>query len=218
MSALVQTSLSLDTYCDFAASFTLLSPNSQIAGLVGCTAQMAIRATPTDPTLVVVTTTSSSSGLLSFGVAPPAPVGGACTNLAELLALGSPLSLQTTPPAPISATFATTAAMAAADTTNLTLGTIDFVTAGPGSYFMWSPGDPNTPNGTTIIARTGTGPAGNWLLCGTVNATIAAAAMVNLLGVEQAYFDLLVTFGSGGNVTAKLLEGPVFVTQSTAGH
>ncbi len=219
MSAILSAALYLDTFCDSAQAWTIYSTNSQSAGLVGATVQLAIRAVPTDATpLVLVTTTVGPSGLITLGVAPPAPLGAACSNLAELLALGAPFSLVNAPPAPVGSTVATLAALAALPTTPLVVGAVAFVTAGVGAYYLWSPGDANTPNGTTIVATTSGGTAGNWLLSGTVTVTITAAAMAALVGIEQASFDLLVTWGSGGGTTSKLVEGPVYIEQTIAGH
>ena len=209
MSALLQAALYLDTFCDFSQQWTIVGSNGPLVATPGATVTLTVRATPTDPTPILQVSTSSG---IALGVALPAPVGAPCTNLAEILATGLPLTLQTTPPIPIAVTVTTTA-LAALVTTGYTLGQIAFVQAGAGSYFAWSPADANTPNGSTIIQ--GAGATGNWLLCGTFNLTIPAAAMAGLVGVENAFFDLLVTMGG---ITTKVVEGPVYTDQTIGGH
>jgi hypothetical protein len=94
------------------------------------------------------------------------------------------------------------------------IGTIAFVQGGIGAYYAWSPNDPNTPNGTTIIAAPG--GLGNWLYAVTVQPNIPAALLAPLLGTVQGTWDLLVTWSNG--TQSKILEGTWYCDQSTGGH
>jgi hypothetical protein len=208
MSAYARLQLSLDTYCDYQQTFTFLA-SSQAVGLVVASAVLTIANNPETPTsLLQLTTSASSSGQLIFGVACPSPVGATCSNLAELVALGSG-SLTSGPPVPPAVgETSTLTSLAAYVTTGLVVGDAVFVQAGRGSYYAWSPLDPNTPNGQAVIASTSA--TGNWLLCGTVTITIAACAVAPAL--VGTYWNLLVTWSNG--TTSKLFAGEVEVSQS----
>ena len=212
MSSYAQLDISVDTYCDYVQPIVLLGDGDVFIGLTVTSAQMTIRATPQDVAPIVQVTTASG---LSFGVAPPAPVGAQCANLYEVLDLPGPPIVQNTPPCPILVTVANLTALASASTTGLTMGQFAFVTAGIGSYYAWSPGDPNTPNGTTIVASTGS-TAGNWLLAVTVQIQIPQLLLLPLVGIAQAAWDLLVTWPNG--TISKIFQGRVFVDQSIGGH
>ena len=208
--AFAKLDLYFDTQCDYVRGIILLGGGSTFVGLSVTAAVLTIKATPLDPAPLVRATLAG--GQLTFGVAPPPPVGAQCACLAELDALGGPPLVDLDPPAPVVLTVATLAALAAADTSPYALGDCAFVQAGQGAYYAWSPLDPNTPNGTTIIA--GLGGTGNWLLAVTVQVSIPLATLVPLVGTAQATYSLLVTWSQGG--TSSLLEGTAYIDQSTS--
>lgn len=212
MSALIQQDLYVDTFCDIVVGLLVQSAGATMVGLTVTSAQLTVRVTPQDVSPLLVATTAA--GQLTFGVAPPPPVGAQCANVSELEA-AAPLTVITTPPEPTVETFASLAAMAAFNASALTVGQLAIVTAGVGSFYQWSPGDTNTPNGTTIVASTG-GTAGNWLLAVTVQIQVAQALLLPLLGTSQAQYDLLVTWSNG--TTTKLLEGAWYTDQTVGGH
>ena len=212
MTALLTKDLYADTFCDFVQGLLVLSGGATMVGLTVTSAQLTVRVTPQDPAPLVVATTAA--GQLTFGVAPPSPVGTQCANVAELES-AAPLTLQTTVPSPVAETFATIAAMALFDAVNLTVGQLAIVASGVGSFYQWSPGDTTAPNGTTVVASTGSTP-GNWLLAVTVQVQITQALLAPLVGVSRAAWDLLVTWAGG--TTTKLIEGSFFVDQSVGGH
>jgi hypothetical protein len=213
VSALVIQNLSLDVSCDFQALVTLTGQTATQVGIEGATAVMSVFATPMDAApLFQVSTTPGANGSLVFGVGLPAPVGANCTSLAAIEDLGLPLNVSLAPPVPLDSQVASLAALAALDTTLLTVGDIAFVQASTGSWFAWSPSDPGTPNGTTIIASTGPGPVGNWLLAGCLSIAITAAATALIAGNDQAFYDVLVSWANG--TTTKLLGGLAFVAQT----
>ena len=93
----------------------------------------------------------------------------------------------------------------------LDAGAIAFVQAGIGGYYAWSPNDPNTPNGSTIVAAPG--GLGNWLYAVTVQPNIPAALLEPLLGIVQGSWDLLVTWSNG--TQSKIFEGVWYCDQSS---
>jgi len=212
MSAFAQQDLYLDTYCDLAEGITVLLGGNTFAGISASSAQLSIRATPLDALPLVQVPMASGSPGVTFGVAPPMPVGAQCTNLAELQAFNEPPVVQTLAPGPVVLTVATVAALAAASTTGYTVGEYAFVQAGNGAYYAWSPGDTNVPNWSTVVPGIG----GNWLLGVTVVITIPQSLLAPLIGTSQAQWDLLVTWPNG--TTNRLLEGTVFIDQSIGGN
>ena len=213
MSALVPYDLTLDAGTDFTAVVTITGQTATQLAMPGATAQLMIRGFAFDATpLITVSTTATTSGSLSLGVGLPAPVGSACTNLNSVEQLGMPLVLSTANPSPVIATVASLSALASYSTVGITLGEVAFVSAGNGTWYAWSPADTNPPNGSTIIATSSSGPAGNWLLCGTITITITAAAAAALVGFENATYDLLVFWPNG--TSSKLMSGPVAVLQT----
>ena len=212
MSAFAEQDLYLDTYCDLAEGITVLLGGNTFAGISASSAQFSIRATPLDTLPLVQVPMASGSPGVSFGVAPPFPVGQQCANLSELQAFNEPPVVQTMAPGPVVLTVDTLEALAAASTTDYTVGVYAFVQAGNGAYYAWSPDDTNVPNWSTVVP----GQGGNWLLGVTVQITIPQALLAPLVGTSQAQWDLLVTWPNG--TTNKLLEGTVFVQQSIGGH
>lgn len=206
MSALLELPLNLDVGVDFALLVTILGSNGAQVAFPGLVAELAVRVSPLDASpLFTLTTTPGPTGSLALGVAPPAPTGANCTILPELEALGAPFTLSTSPPAPIVATVATLTALATQPTTGFSVGEVALVEASAGALYQWSPADPLTPNGTTIVA----GVSGNWLLAATVGIVVTAAAAALLAGSDQGVYDLVLTWTAG--TTFKLLSGPVTV-------
>jgi hypothetical protein len=212
-------SLSLDTFADYSAIFTILTGSSAAAMLdlggssgTPATVTMTIRATPSDTApLLTVSTSPSPSGALVLGVALPPPAGASATSeavLQEIVGQGVP-TLSMTPPEPVATVLATVAALEAMSTAGVTLGTVAFVSS-TASWYAYSPGSTVTPNGTTVVAATDSG--GNWLLCGTIAVTITNAATIPLVGTSRAIFDVFVTWPN--NTTTPLLSGTVDITQS----
>ena len=214
MAAFVQLDIAADSHCDLVLPVTILLGGTVFAGLTVASAAFTLRATAADPMPIALASTSFGMGL-TFGVAPPSPVGAQCTNLAELEAdYDGPPVVQTSPPNAIVATVAGLAALASLAATGFTLGQYAFVQAGAGAYWAWSPGDTRTPDGKTIVASTAPSPApaGNWLLAPTVLVHIPAASLAGLVGISQAVYDLLVTWADG--TVSKILEGAVAIEQS----
>lgn len=212
MSPVVPLDLALDAGVDFATLLTLNGLSGTQFAAPGSTAQLVVRGFPLDTVpLFVVSTTPSASGSLVLGVGAPL-LAVNCTSFAALEQLGLPFSASQAPPVPLEITVATLGALAALNTTPFSLGDIGFVQAGAGSWFAWSPGDTLTPNGTTIVATTGGGPPGNWLLAGTVTITITSLAAATLSGFSGAYFDLLLTWGNG--TTTNLVSGTIRIAQT----
>ena len=217
MGALLTMPLNLDVGVDQAVLVTLLGQNGAQIALQGITAaELAVSLTSLDAQpLAEVTTAPSASGSLTFGVAPPSPVGANVASFAELEAQGLPLTLSTSAPVPVVATAATVAALEALSTTGYTVGEIAILASGgAGSFYQWSPGDPGTPNGTTVIAATGSPSPGNWLLAGTIAIVLTAAAAALFAGYASGVFDLVVTWADG--TRTKILAGPILVTQTEA--
>jgi hypothetical protein len=182
MAALLQYPLNLDTGTDFSASWTWGLAQNELTSFVGATAQLMIRETPADLTpLLSISTTPNASGGVYLGQAPPGPFGATVTTLAALVAYNP-------------------SALAA--------GTLVYVQT-PASYYSWTPGGSQVPDGVTIIDGIG----GQWLLTATIVVKIANAAMATLVGTVQASYDLLVTWADG--TITKFLEGPVYVDQTS---
>jgi hypothetical protein len=193
--------------CSFSAVATVSATLGAQLGLLGATGELRVAITPEDDApLVDVTTTSSDQGELTFGVTFPSPAGLPAASGGALVQLGTLPSVATSVPQ-VSATVATLVALGNLTTTPFSLGSVAYVTASSGSYFAWSPLDPSTPNGTTIIA--GAGATGNWLLCGTVTIELTPTATAALQGYDVALWTLLVTFGDGEVVP--LMGGRIFV-------
>jgi hypothetical protein len=212
MSATAALDLSLDVGADAVALVTLSGLGGLLIACAGATAQLGVRATDLDPSpLFTISTTGGALGQLTFGVAQPS--GGLAASSANALAQAAyPFTPSTAAPTPVTYTPSTIAAMAALSTTGVAAGTIAFVQAALGSWFAWSPGDTNTPNGATIVTSTSGTVAGNWLLMGTVTISITAAATLLLSGYNQAFYDLVVTWGNG--TKTKLLSGNVWIAQT----
>lgn len=216
MTAFVQLDLFLDTYVDVDVPITILLGGSVFAGLVPASGSgvssgaFVFRQTSSDPT-PLLTVPMASAG---YGVAPPAPIGAACASLQQIeQAYGGPAVVQTGAPQVLVATVASTAALAAMSTAGLNAGDIAFVSSGKGSYFAWSPGDPNTPSASVIAS---TSSAGNWLLWPTIRLQIPAASMAPFVGIAQGVWDFIVPWGNG--TSSKILEGSWFAEQSIGGH
>ena len=198
--------LTLPAGSDFTTTALVSSTTGAQLGLVGATAVLSAYVTPADAApLFQVSTTASAAGSLVLGVTFPPPAGLAAPNGAGLEQLGVLPSVSTALPVPPVATVATLAALGALSTTAYSLGSVAFVLAGAGAYYAWSPLDPSTPNGTTIVAGVG----GNWLWYSTVTVTISAASAATLAGYDLARWSLVVTFGDGEVVT--LLFGRIVV-------
>jgi hypothetical protein len=168
MSALLSYPLDVNTYCDYAASFTWAASGTPDVpvNFAGATAAMMIRLFPSDPLpLVSISTTGSPSGFIVLGIAPPGPLGATVANLAALV------------------TF---------DASAFLSGTLVAVTA-PAAFYAWSPAATAPPDGVTVV----TGAGGQWLLCGTIQVSILKAALLSLVGTAQAFYDLVVTFPNG---------------------
>ena len=207
--------LNLDTGCDFLGVYTVTGGSGAVVGLSGATAELAIKLAPQDTTpIVVITTTPGPSGGLTLGVAPPSPSGSACVSNVSLEALGGPATVQEGVFG-LAENTVSLVTLAPLPTSALVLGSVVLVTS-TGQFFMWSPGDTSTPNGTTIVASTATYPsvAGNWLLYGTVTITLTNAATTSLLGTNEAYFDLVVTWSN--STMRKLFAGTVQIAQTVA--
>ncbi len=216
MGALLALDLNVDAGVDQAVLVTLLGQNGAQIALQGVTAaELALSLTSLDSQpLAEVTTTPSSSGSLTFGVAPPAPTGANVASVAQLEAQGLPLTLSTSSSVPVVATVANVAALETLATAGLTVGQIAILASGgAGAFYQWSPADPGTPNGTTIIASSES-PAGNWLLAGTVAIVLTAATAALFAGFASGIWDLVLTWADGTHT--KLLGGRVFVTQTEA--
>ena len=218
MSALFDLPLSLDASTDFYALVTCIGQDYvPISIAPGATAKLEIKATALDPSaLVTVTTTPSSSGGLLFGVGLPSPAGTSCMTEAAVSEHGFPGSATTVPPVANQGSVATLAALGTLDPTSFIEGDVVFVTASPGAFYAWSPGDPNTPNGTTIIAGAELPPdyltTGNWLYCGTVAVTLTAQALAAIAGYDYAVYDVTVTWANG--TTTKLLGRRITIDQT----
>ena len=197
----------------FFAALTISASSGAQLGLLGATAELRVSVSPADPQpLVDVTTTPGADGGLLLGVTFP-PLGGvAVSNGSGLVQLGGLPLVTTSLPTP--ALFvADVPTLEAAATAAYVLGTVAFVESGAGAYYNWSPNDPSTPNGTTIVA--GLGGSGNWLQAGTVNISFTPAATAALVGYDIASWVLLVTFADGevvplvGGMVVVLPEEPV---------
>ena len=106
----------------------------------------------------------------------------------------------------VSLSVASVAALEATATGAYILGTLAFVSAAAGAYYAWSPLDPSTPNGTTILA--GAGGTGCWLWAGTFSLSLTATATAALVGYDYAQWGMLVTFGDGEVV--EVVSGRVY--------
>jgi hypothetical protein len=205
----------LQVGCDLYMAVTVLGLNQAQLGFLAATATLEARITPGDGVapLFAVSTTSDTSGGLQFGVTFPPPAGIAAMGAAALeqLAPGSTV-LATLPPPLVSVVDLSD--LEAFGTAGVVIGAIAFVEE-LGDYFAWSPGDPSTPNGTTIILGNGTPPsvAGNWLLAGTIIIRVTAAATAAFAGIQVGTFDLLVTCADG--TVVNLLTGPVEPVQTS---
>ena len=218
MAAFLQLDIQLDTYVDVDLPITILLGGSVFAGLAPASGGSTVpgvftfRQTPLDVAPLLVCPQASGS----FGVAPPAPVGAQCACLQELeQQYGGPAVLQVGAPQVLVATVATTAALAALATTGLAQGDIAFVTAGTGSYWAWSPADPNTA-AANVVPSTAAGSVGNWLLWPTIRLQVPAAQLLPFVGLAQGTWDFRVQWANG--TTSKLLEGLWYCGQSTGGH
>jgi hypothetical protein len=210
MAAVFQQDLNLDVGLDaqiILTGFTtaLAQVGIGLPGATQPTAVLDIRATPEDPSPLVSLSTSSG---LTFGVAPPAPAGLTVTEQGGLAVVGASPTVQVGVSETIVSTVASTTALSNVATTTFALGNVAFVTAGAGSYYIWSPGDPNTPNGTTVVA--GAGSTGNWLLFGTLTVAVAATLAQALLGYDYLQYDLVVTWPNAAQT--KLFAGRVWVS------
>jgi hypothetical protein len=194
----------------FQETVTIFSLALAQLGLVGATAELVVRATPSDPApLFTVSTTPSASGSLTLGVTFPRPGGVAAAGVGALQQFG-PGSTATTDLPPITASVADLTALALLATGSYGIGVCAFVQAGAGSYFLWSPSDPSTPNGTTVVAGSG----GNWLLAGTVVINLTATATSVLVGFDSVRLDLIATLADGSVVP--LIEALVPVRPTIA--
>jgi len=216
VAALFTLPLNLDVGCDSQLLVSCFSSTYAQLGLLGATGLLEIRATPWDPTpLVSITTTPSTQGGLVHGVCPPAPTGLAVSEPGGLASMGPSIVATGTPtltgPTGLTTTVATTTALSALPTGSFVLGSVAFVTGGAGTYYLWSPLDPSTPNGTTILAGAS---GGNWLQCGTTTITVTALAATLCQGYDTLQWDEFVIWGGGQ--TTKLLSGPVLVAQSVS--
>jgi hypothetical protein len=215
MGALFSLPLNLDVGCDTQLIVNCFSSTYAQLGILGATGLLEIRASPWDPApLVTITTTPGAQGGLVYGVTFPSPAGLAVSEQGGLAALGPSSSLTTgiqslTGPGSVATTQATTGALSALATAPFFLGAVALVTAGPGTYYMWSPLDPSTPNGSTILAGAS---GGNWLQVGTATITVSAAAALTCSGYDTLSWDLLTIWGNG--TTTKLLDGQVLVSQT----
>ncbi len=197
--------LTLTPGTSYAATIRVSTMAGALLGLPGATAELDVFVTPLDPApLLSVTTTSSASGSLIVGASFAGPAGLAATTGASLGQLGPSPTVSADIPI-VSATFASLSALASLPTTTYSLGTVAFVTASEGSYYGWSPLDPSTPNGTTIVAGSG----GNWLLYGTVIVTLTASGLAALGGWDRAAWALRATLADGEVVP--LVSGRVYV-------
>lgn len=113
------------------------------------------------------------------------------------------------PPGPYGGTVSNVAELATFDASSWLPGTMIEVTGAQPAFYSWNPGGTQPADGITIVAGTG----GNWLLTGTIVVQINRAAMLPLVGISNAKFNLLVTFASGAR-PQPYIEGPVYVDQS----
>jgi hypothetical protein len=200
--------LTLTAGTDFSATVTVSSFLGAQLGFLNASAELTAYITPMDPApLFQVSTAGSAAGSLALGVTFPAPAGLAASGSGALEQLG--LATVTTGLPPTSATVANLIALAALPTTSYVLGTLAFVSSGSGSYYAFSPDDPSTPNGTTVVAGVG----GNWLLAGTVGIDISAASTAALAPYSYAAWALVVTLADGEQVP--LLAGQIYVLSAT---
>jgi hypothetical protein len=190
MTALLTYPLSLSTYCDYSASFTWGLAIDELTSFVGASAQLVIKAAPSDPSPLLViysnpTVQQALSGQIYLGPAPPGPFGVTVADIASLIAYNASSS----GPNPLVA------------------GTLVAVIT-PTSYYAWSPGGLLIPDGVSIISGIG----GQWLLSATIRFRITNAAMIPMVGTVNASYTLLVTWSDG--TRTPFLEGPVLIDQS----
>jgi hypothetical protein len=187
MTAVLQADLSLDTYCDFLESFTFVTP-------AGAPTGVPVNFTGATATMMIRANSADAAPLLSLSTTATA---------------SGQLFLGIAPAGPLGATVANLAALAALATGGLLSGAMVQVVS-PASYYVWSPASILVPDGVSIVAGIG----GDWLLTGTIEIKIPAAAMAALVGTPVAFYDVLVTFPSAGG-TFKYLEGSVFCDQTS---